>query len=142
MIPRRAVADYEQRVAQPPGAQILEERPLRLDVLLRSRHQPQKRFTPVLADPPGGQNRFSPLARPQPLGDAVDEQVGNRVLGEIAAVSEITEKLWAEYEDFCKPARDRSRRTVSSVKASSMSRVDSRVCRPRRARNVPVQARR
>ena len=44
----------------------------------------QKRFTSVLADPPGGQNRFSPLARTQPLGDAVDEQVGDRVLGEIA----------------------------------------------------------
>ena len=71
--PRRAVADHQQWIAQPSGAQILEERPHRLDVLLRSRHQPQKRFPSVLADPPGGQNRFSPLARPQPLGDAVDE---------------------------------------------------------------------
>jgi hypothetical protein len=65
-----------------PGA--LKERPNRLDVLLRSRHQPQKRFTSVLADPPGGQNRFSPLARTQPLGDAIDKQVGHRMFGEIA----------------------------------------------------------
>ena len=45
---------------------------------------PKSEFAPVLADPPGGQNRFSPLAQTQPLGDAVDEQVGDRVLGEIA----------------------------------------------------------
>jgi len=82
--PRRPVADHEQRIAQPSGAQVLEERPHRFDILLRSGHQPQKRFAPVLADPPGGQNRFSPLARTQPLGDAVDKQVGHRVFGEIA----------------------------------------------------------
>ena len=82
--PGRPVTDHEQRIAEASGAQVLEERPNRLDVLLRSGHQAQKRFAPVLADSPGGQNRFSPLARSQPLGDAVDEQIGDRMLGEIA----------------------------------------------------------
>jgi len=80
----RPVADHEQRIAEPPGAQVLKERPNRLDVLLRPRHQPKKRFASVLADSPGGQNRFAPRARPQPLGDAVDEQIGDGVLGEAA----------------------------------------------------------
>jgi hypothetical protein len=31
---------------------------------------------------PGGQNRFATLARPQPLGNAVDEQIDDGVFGE------------------------------------------------------------
>ena len=82
--PRRPVADPQERIAEPPDAQILEERPHRLDVLLRAGHQPQQDLASVLADAPGGQNRLAPLARPKPLGDAVDEQVDDGVLGKIA----------------------------------------------------------
>jgi hypothetical protein len=62
----------------------LKERPHRLDVLPGARHQPEQDLASVLADAPGGQNRLTPLARPQPLGDAVDEQIDDGVLGEIA----------------------------------------------------------
>ena len=72
MIPGRPVADHEQRIPEPSGAQVLEERPHGLDILLRARHQPQQRFASVLADPPSCEDGFPPLARPQPLGDAVD----------------------------------------------------------------------
>ena len=41
-------------------------------------------FASVLANPPGREHGLPPLARPQPLGDAVDEQVDDGVLGKIA----------------------------------------------------------
>ena len=78
--PGRPVADHEQRIPEPSGAQVLEERPRGLDVLLRARHQPQQRFASV----PSCEDGFPPLARPQPLGNAVDEQIDDGVHGEIA----------------------------------------------------------
>ena len=36
--PRRPVADHEQRIAQPSGAQVLEERPHRFGILNQERH--------------------------------------------------------------------------------------------------------
>jgi hypothetical protein len=80
----RAVGDDEQRIPEPSGAQVLEERPRRLHVLLRARHQRQEHLASVLANPPRGQYRLAPLARPKPLGDAVDEQVDDGVLRKIA----------------------------------------------------------
>ena len=35
--------------------------------------------------PPGRQHRLAPLPRTQPFGDAIDEQVGNVIFGEIPA---------------------------------------------------------
>ena len=40
---------------------------------------------PSVADAPGRQHRLAGLTRPQPLGDAVDEEVDDAVLGQIAA---------------------------------------------------------
>ena len=40
---------------------------------------------PSVADAPGRQHRLAGLTRPQPLGDAVDEEVDDPVLGQIAA---------------------------------------------------------
>src|SRR6185312_15146753 len=74
----------QQRITEPSGAKILEERAHRLDVLLGARHEPKEDLATVLADAPGGQHSFATLARSQPLGDAVDEQVDDGVLGEIA----------------------------------------------------------
>ena len=82
--PRRTVGDDQQRIAEPAGAQVLKERPHRLDVLLGARHQRQQDLASVLADAPGGQHRLAPLTWPKPLGDAVDEQVDDGVLGKIA----------------------------------------------------------
>lgn len=50
--PRRAVADHQQRIPEPTGAQVLKERPHRLDVLLGARHQPEQDLAPILADAP------------------------------------------------------------------------------------------
>ena len=80
----RPVADHEQRIAEPSGAQVLKERSHRLDVLSRTGHQSKQRFAAILADSPGGQHSLPPLTRSQTLGDAVDEQVGDGMLGEIA----------------------------------------------------------
>ena len=76
MIP---VAGHEQRIAEPSGAQILKERPHHLDILLRASHQSKQDLAPVLADPPSGEDRLTPLARPQPLGKALDEQIDDGV---------------------------------------------------------------
>ena len=43
----RPVADHEQRIAEPSGAQVLKERPHGLDVLLRAHHQPQQDLASV-----------------------------------------------------------------------------------------------
>ena len=69
---------------EPSGAQVLKERSHRLDVLSRTSHQSKQRSAAILADPPGGQHSLSPLTRPQTLGDAIDEQIGDSMLGEIA----------------------------------------------------------
>ena len=77
----------------------------------------------VLADPPSCEDGFPPLARPQLLGDAVDEQIDDGVLGEIA-LAEVLVLGPKLRQIFTTAARDRSRLPVSSVNVSSMSRVD------------------
>jgi hypothetical protein len=82
--PRRPIGNDQQRIAEPSGAQILEERAHGLDILLGSRHQPQEDLASVLADAPGSQHSLTPLAWPKPLSDSVDEQVDDGVLRKIA----------------------------------------------------------
>ncbi len=84
MISGRAVRGDEQGIAEASRAQVLEEGAHRLDVLFRTRHQRQQNLAPIGADAPRREHRFAPLARMQPLGDAVDEQIDDRVLGKIA----------------------------------------------------------
>jgi len=67
----------------PAGAHVLEEGANRFRVLLRAGHQRQQNLASVGADAPGGEHRFAPLARRQPLGDAVDEQIDDVMLGKI-----------------------------------------------------------
>ena len=57
----------------------------------------------------------SPRPGPRwPPIEGVHHDTGRRLLSR-AAVSEITEKLWAEYEDFCKRDLSTSHRTCSST---------------------------
>jgi hypothetical protein len=49
-------------------------------------HQVEEDLAAVEGEAPGGQHRLAPLARPDPLGDPIDEQVRDLVLGEIAAL--------------------------------------------------------
>jgi hypothetical protein len=46
----------------------------------------EEHLAAVDGEAPGGQHRLAPLPGPDPLGDAVDEQVGDVILGEIAAL--------------------------------------------------------
>jgi hypothetical protein len=84
----------------------------------------------VLANPPGGgkvllagEHGLAPLAGPQPLGDAVDEQIDDGVAREIA-FAEVLDSAHSRSVISLTAARDKSRLPVSSVNASSMSHVD------------------
>jgi hypothetical protein len=79
-----AVAHHQERVAEAARPHVLEERRDRLGVLLRAGHQVEQHLTTVEGEAPGGQHRLAPLPGADPLGDAVDEQIGDVVLGEIA----------------------------------------------------------
>jgi hypothetical protein len=83
--PRRAVGHHQKRVAEAPRPHILEEGAHGLDVLARAGHQVQEHLAAVARDAPGGEHRLARLAGPQPLGDAVDEQIDDVVLGQVAA---------------------------------------------------------
>ena len=67
----RAVAVHQQRVAE-AVAPHLEEGGNRLIILLRSRHEVEKKLSSFAGRATGGQNRLAPLARADPLRDAVD----------------------------------------------------------------------
>ena len=84
--PRGAVAHHQQRVAEPARPHVLEERRDRLGVLLRAGHQVEEHLAAVEGEAPGGQDRLAPLTGADPLGDPVDEQIRDVVLGEIAAL--------------------------------------------------------
>ena len=71
----------------------------------------QQDLAPVLADAPGGQHRLAPLARTEPLGDAVDEQVDDRVLGKIA-LEKASYSAHSRSVISLTAARDRSLRPV------------------------------
>jgi hypothetical protein len=62
----------------------LEERAHRLGVLLGAGHQVQENLGAGAREPPGRQDRLAPLPGPDPLGDPVDEQIGDVVFAEIA----------------------------------------------------------
>ncbi len=80
---RRPVAGDQQGIAQAAGAHVLKEGRDRLPVLLRARHQVQQHLAPLGGEAPGGQDRLPALPGTQPLGDAVDEEIGDVVLAEI-----------------------------------------------------------
>ena len=65
---------------------ILEERRDRLGVLLRAGHQVEEHLAAVDGEAPRRQHRLAPLPGADPLGDPVDEQVGDVVLGEVAGL--------------------------------------------------------
>ena len=80
---RRPVGDDQQRVGQPPALEILEEGRAARRVLLRARRQMQQDLLAVVSDAPGTKHRLPRQAGVQPLGHAVDEQVGDRELAEV-----------------------------------------------------------
>ena len=81
---RRAVGDDEQRIAEPAGAHVLEEGAHRLGVLLGARHQVQEHPGAGGGETPGRHHRLAALAGADALGDAVDEQIGDVVLAQVA----------------------------------------------------------
>ena len=72
-----------------PGlSHVLEEGGNGFVILPEADHQAGKDLASPGGEAPGRRHRFTPLARPDPLGDAVDEQVGDVLLalGEPEAV--------------------------------------------------------
>src|SRR5262249_30589477 len=67
------------------SAHVLKERAYRLGVLLRATHEMQKDLLPIPPDPPGGDHWLARAAGPQPLGNAVNKQVDDVELRQIAA---------------------------------------------------------
>ena len=65
---RRAVGDDEQGIAQASCAQVLEEGPNRLNVLLRTGHRRHQDLAPIGADAPGGERRLPFLPRTEAFG--------------------------------------------------------------------------
>src|SRR6059036_1618154 len=80
---RRPVGNDQQRVGQPPALEILEEGRAARRVLLRARRQMQQDLLAVVGNAPGTEHRLPRQAGVQPLGHAVDEQVGDREFAEI-----------------------------------------------------------
>ena len=66
---------------------------------------PSSGLRPSSPIPCGCEDGFPPLARPQPLGDAVDEQIDDGVLGEIALAEVLVlgPKLLGDLS-HCRPA--------------------------------------
>ena len=81
---RRAIGDHQQGIAKPARTHVLEERPHGLSILLRAGHQIEQNLAAIFADAPGGDNRFTRLAGAQPLGNPVDIEVDDPILGQIA----------------------------------------------------------
>jgi len=81
---RGAVGHGEQRVGQPAAFEILEERRTTGGVLLRARGQVEEDLAAVLGDAPRAQHRLAGQPGVQPLGDAVDEEIGDGEFTEVA----------------------------------------------------------
>ena len=80
---RRAVRGDQQGVAQTAAPHVLEEGRNRLGVLLGAGHQCEQHFPALGREAPGRQHRLALLAGPDPLGDAVDEEVDDVVLAQV-----------------------------------------------------------
>jgi len=80
-----SVAGHQQRVRQTAPAQLLEELPAARGILLGPRRQVQKRLFAVRQNAPGRQHGLARLAQMQPLGNAIDKQVGDREFRQITA---------------------------------------------------------
>ena len=81
--PRRAIGDHQQGIAQSARAHVLEECADRLVVFLAARHQVQQNLLALDREAPGRQHRLAPVAGTKPLGDPVDEQIGDLVLRQV-----------------------------------------------------------
>jgi len=79
-----APSDDKQRIAEPTRAHVLEERPHRLGILLRAGHEMQQHLAAILADAPGRNHRLARVASAQPLGNPIDVEISDPVLGQIA----------------------------------------------------------
>ena len=80
---RSPVRDHQQGIAEAAPAHVLEEGAHRLRVLLGASHQVQQDLGAAHGEAPGRQHRLAPLTRPDALGNAVHEQVGDVVLRQI-----------------------------------------------------------
>src|SRR5215831_8980261 len=118
------VAGHQDRIAKPASAHVLKERAYRLGVLRLTTKKMQKDLLPIPPDPPGGDHWLARAAGPQPLGNAVNKQVDDVELRQIAAREGLI--------FLPQPLRDLAYRRAAhqtppsaSVNAASMSRVDS-----------------
>jgi len=80
-----SVRDHKQRVGEAAQLHVLEEGRHRLGVLLRARHQMQELLATLAREGPSRQYRLAFLPGLQPLGDAVDEQIGDLVFRQVTA---------------------------------------------------------
>ena len=81
MMARRPVGDHQQGIAKPAYPHVLEKRPHRLGILLRAGHQMEQNLAAIFANAPGGDHRLTRLAGAQPLGNSIDVEVDDPVLG-------------------------------------------------------------
>src|SRR3954447_955061 len=81
---RRTIRHDDQWIPQPPAAHVLEEGPNRLGVLLRACHEVQEDLAALRANAPGGHHRLTRLTSSKPLGNAIDEQIDDPMLTEVA----------------------------------------------------------
>ena len=74
---RRPVGHGEQRVSETPALEVLEERRAARRILLGARREVQQDLPAVFGDAPGAEHRLARQPGVQPLGHAVDEEVGH-----------------------------------------------------------------
>jgi len=82
--PGAAVGDHQHRVAQAAAGEVAQELHARAGTLLQARQQPQQVLDAGDIDAPGRQHRLARLAQVQPLGHAVEEQVRDVELAQVA----------------------------------------------------------
>ena len=80
----RAVRDHQQGIAEAAPAHAPKERAHRLGVLLGAGHQVQQDLGAGHSEAPGSQHRLALLPRPDALGNAVHEQVGDLVFAQVS----------------------------------------------------------
>jgi hypothetical protein len=120
----RAVRGHQQRVVEPPHLHVLEERGYCLGIFLGPRHQMQQHAAALNHIAPGRQYWLALGARTQPLGNAVNEQIGDLVFAQVALGEGLV--ILPQPLPSCDTAVfDNSSRPLSSLNASSMSRTDS-----------------
>src|SRR5262249_59278598 len=81
----RAVGDDEEWIDQAAALEILEEGSAARCVLVRPRREMEQHLVPLLRDTPRAEHRLAGQPHVQALGDAVDEEIGDDELSEVAA---------------------------------------------------------